>query len=349
MDHFHTTMSTLLDQQALDQATSFGVLTEILEGKLNESQIGAVLALLAMHDPTSDELTGAARAMRQQVTTVSYQQQPGSILLDTCGTGGAPKTFNVSTAAAIILSAVQPPLNCKIQRIQVAKHGNRSRTGRGSAEVLKALGVHVDASTETQAKCLAEAGVCFCFAVNHHPAVKHAMPTRKSLRFPTIFNAIGPLTNPAGADYQLIGVYKDELVVPMARALLELGVKRAMVVHSEDGLDELSTTAPTRVVHAVNGQLAEEIVDAAELGLAQVSIDQVRARDVEHSAEILRSILHNEPSAFADMATLTVAGGLVVAGVSEDFAAGLELSREAIGSGRAQSALESLISISHSS
>ena len=348
MDHFHTAMSTLLDQQTLDQDTSFGVLSEILEGKLNESQIGAVLALLAVHDPTSEELTGAAQAMRQQVTPVSYEQHPGSILLDTCGTGGAPKTFNVSTAAAIILSAVQPPQGSPIDRIQVAKHGNRSRTGRGSAEVLMALGVHVDASTETQAKCLSQAGVCFCFAVNHHPAVKHAMPTRKSLGFPTIFNAIGPLTNPAGADFQLIGVYKDELVVPMAQALLNLGVKRAMVVHSHDGLDELSTTAPTRVVHAVNGQLAEEIVDASELGLRRVKIEDVRARDVEHSAEIIRSIVSNQPSAFADMAMLTVAGGLVVAGVSDDFASGLELSKEAISSGRAQSALDSLISISHS-
>lgn len=348
MDHFQRTMSHLLAHETLNQATSHGLFSDILEGRLDGSQIGAVLALLAMHDSTSDELTGAAQAMREQVTPIEYNRSPGSVLIDTCGTGGAPKTFNVSTAAAIILAGVTPPASCSVKRIQVAKHGNRSRTGRGSAEVLMALGVNVDASVDTQSKCLDEAGVCFCFAVNHHPAIKHAMPTRKSLGFPTIFNAIGPLTNPAGADYQLIGVYKDELVVPMAQTLLDLGIKRAMVVHSTDGLDELSTTAPTRVVHAVDGLLAEEIVDSTELGIDRVTVEQVRANDVEHSAQIIQSIVDNEKSAFADMALLTVAGGLIVAGACDEFGEGLELGREALSSGKAKSALDTLIAISNS-
>jgi len=348
MDHFQRTMSHLLAHETLNRATSHGLFSDILEGKLDGSQIGAVLALLAMHDSTSDELTGAAQAMREQVTRVEYPRHPGSVLIDTCGTGGAPKTFNVSTAAAIILAGVTPPSSCGVQRLQVAKHGNRSRTGRGSAEVLIALGVNVDASVETQAECLDEAGVCFCFAVNHHPAIKHAMPTRRALGVPTIFNAIGPLTNPAGADYQHIGVYKDELVVPMAQTLLNLGIKRAMVVHSTDGLDELSTTAPTRVVHAVDGRLAEEIVDATKFGLERVTVDQVRANDVEHSAQIIQSILDNKESAFADMALLTVAGGLVVAGACDGFGEGLELGREALSSGKARSALDALVTISNS-
>lgn len=347
MDHFPHAMATLLTHEPLDRATSHGLFTDMLEGRLDASQTGAILALLAMHDLTDDELTGAAQAMREQVTRVEYTRHPGSVLLDTCGTGGAPKTFNVSTAAAIILAGVTPPSSCGVERLQVAKHGNRSRTGRGSAEVLIALGVNVDASVECQSKCLDEAGVCFCFAVNHHPAIKHAMPTRKSLGVPTIFNAIGPLTNPAGADYQLIGVYKDELVVPMAQTLLNLGTKRAMVVHSTDGLDELSTTAPTRIVHASNGQLAEETIDATDLGLQRVTIEQVRANDVEHSAQIIQSIVDNEKSAFADMALLTVAGGLIVAGVCDGFGEGLELGHEAISSGKAKSALDALVAISN--
>lgn len=340
-------MTTLLAHKSLDQGTSHGLFTDMLEGRLDVSQTGAILALLAMHDSTSDELTGAAQAMREQVTRVEYTREPGSVLIDTCGTGGAPKTFNVSTAAAIILAGVEPPSGSGVERIQVAKHGNRSRTGRGSAEVLMALGVNVDASVECQSKCLDQAGVCFCFAVNHHPAIKHAMPTRKALGVPTIFNAIGPLTNPAGADFQLIGVYKDELVEPMAQTLLDLGVKRAMVVHSTDGLDELSTTAPTRVVHATNGQLTEEMIDATELGLDLATIDQVRANDVEHSAQIIRSIVDNEKSAFADMALLTVAGGLIVAGVCDGFGAGLELGRQTLSSGHAREALDALVAISN--
>ncbi len=347
MEHFQHAMNQLLDAQTLDRDTSRGVFTDILEGKLNDSQIGAVLTGLAMHHPTSDELTGAAEAMRAQVTRVDYAREPRSVLVDTCGTGGAPKTFNVSTAAAIVIAGITPPADSDVTRIQVAKHGNRSRTGRGSAEVLIALGVNVDASVETQSKCLSEAGVCFCFAVNHHPAIKHAMPTRRSLAFPTIFNAIGPLTNPAGADFQLIGVYKDELVEPIAQALLNLGTKRSMVVHSTDGLDELSTTAPCRVIHAVEGQLREEIIDATQLGLARSSIDEVRANDVEHSAQIVRSIVDNEPSPFAEMTLLTVAGGLIVAGVCDEFSQGIELGRASLASGNARKALDSLVAISN--
>jgi anthranilate phosphoribosyltransferase len=347
MNHFHQAMTTLLAHMPLDRATSHGLFTDMLEGRLDASQTGAILALLAMHDSTSDELTGAARAMREQVTRVEYSRTPGSVLIDTCGTGGAPKTFNVSTAAAIILAGVEPPSSSGVERIQVAKHGNRSRTGRGSAEVLMALGVNVDASVECQTKCLDEAGVCFCFAVNHHPAIKHAMPTRKALGVPTIFNAIGPLTNPAGADFQLIGVYKDELVEPMAQSLLNLGIKRAMVVHSTDGLDELSTTAPTRVMHASDGQLTEETIDATTLGLERVMIDQVRADDVEHSTRIIRSIVDNEKSAYADMALLTVAGGLIVAGVCDGFSEGLEIGRESLSSGRARAALDALVAVSN--
>ncbi len=208
----------------------------VLSGHLDQAQIAGVLSLLAARGPTTDEVVGAARAMRRHVTPVPASD-PGS-LVDTCGTGGAPKTFNVSTAAAIVAAAAGA---------RVAKHGNRSRTGRGSAEVLQALGVNVDAPPGTQARCLDEAGVCFCFAIHHHPAMRHAAVVRRALKFPTIFNILGPLTNPAGATRQLIGVYDEALVPLVAAALARLGSVRAMVVHSRDGLDEVSITAPTVV------------------------------------------------------------------------------------------------------
>lgn len=348
MDHFAAASDILLANQTLDQDTAYGLFTDLFEGTLNASQIGAALAMLAMHHPTSDELTGAARAMRERVTAVEYTRSPGSILIDTCGTGGAPKTFNVSTIAAMILAGVQPTSGSDAQRIQIAKHGNRSRTGRGSAEVLMQMGVNVDASTEIQSKCLDQAGLCFCFAVNHHPAIKHAMPTRRSLSFPTIFNAIGPLTNPAGADCQLIGVYKNELVEPMAQTLVNLGTKRAMVVHSTDGLDELSTTAPTRAVQVSNGTLTELEIDATAFGLKRTTVEELKARDVAHSAEIAQSVLSNEASPYLDMALLTVAGALVAAGVCDGFREGIELGRDAVSSGRAREALDGLIAISNS-
>ena len=347
MEHFHDALAQLNSDQTLDRATTHAVMTDILEGRLDQEQISAFLTALANHHPTAEELTGAAMAMREQVTPVEYARTPGSVLLDTCGTGGAPKTFNVSTAAAIVLAGVEPPADSGVSRIQIAKHGNRSRTGRGSAEVLIELGVHVDASTEIQSRCLEDAGMCFCFAVNHHPAVRHAMPSRRVLGFPTIFNAIGPLTNPAGADCQLIGVYKDELVVPMAQTLLNLGTTRSMVVHSSDGLDELSTTAPVRVLHATNNQLGEETIDARDFGLERSTMEQLQARDAVHSAWIVRSIVDRESSPYADMALLTVAGGLIVAGVCESFEDGIELGRSAIESGRAKSALDTLVRVSN--
>lgn len=347
-DQIHQTLRTLLNSEQLDEQTSNGIFIALLNGELNDAQIGSLLSLIQTMPPSADTLTGAARAMRAHVERVDYTCKPGEVLIDTCGTGGAPKSFNVSTAAAIVAASVQPTKTSSTKRIIVAKHGNRSRTGRGSAEVLMALEVKVDAPPSIQSQCLEEVGVCFCFAIHHHPAMKHAMGPRRSLGFPTIFNALGPLTNPACADRQLIGVYNNDLVEPMAQTLANLGAKRAMIVHAHDGLDELTTTAPTRIMHVRDGQLREETIDAIDLGLKRASLDQLQATSVEHSAQIIIDIFDGKPSPYADMVMLTSAGALLVADACEDFQSGIELARNAIECGQVKTTLDRLIEVSHS-
>lgn len=337
---------SLVAGRPLDEATSERVFLSLLRGDLDEAQIGGLLALIQTLPPDAGTLTGAARAMRAHVQRVPYQLRPGEALLDTCGTGGAPKSFNVSTAAAIVGASVVPPDESPVSRVVVAKHGNRSRTGRGSAEVLQALGVHVDATPERQARCLDEAGVCFCFAIHHHPAMKHAVGPRRSLGIPTIFNALGPLTNPAGADRQLIGVYDNALVEPIARTLAKLGAARAMVVHSADGLDELSTTAPTRIVHVRDGSLHEETIDATDLGLPRATLGQLQAESVEHSAQIIRDIFTGEQSPYRDMVVLSAGAAIVVGGVCDRLETGIELAAHAIDSGASKATLDRLIGVS---
>ena len=263
-------------------------------------------------------------------------------LVDTAGTGGAPKTFNVSTVAAIIAAAAGRGT------LAVAKHGNRSRTGRGSAEVLKQLGVNVDAGRETQAKCLDELGLCFCFAIHHHPATRHVIGARKALGFATIFNLLGPLTNPAGAKRQVMGVYHRRFLRPIADALAALGATRAMVVHSRDGLDELTVTGPTLVAHVENGRVREEEVDPTAFGFRRAVIDELRATSVEDAARIARAILTGEEiGPKADMALLSSAATLLVGGATTSLEEGVEQSRAVIRSGAASTTLDELARRSH--
>lgn len=342
-------LRSLIAGEPLDEQTSERVFLALLNGQLDDAQIGALLGLIQRIPPNAPTLTGAARAMRAHVQRVPYTPKADESLLDTCGTGGAPKSFNVSTAAAIVAAAVTPPADSGVSRIVVAKHGNRSRTGRGSAEVLATLGVQVDATPEQQARCLEHAGACFCFAIHHHPAMKHAMGPRRSLGVPTIFNALGPLTNPAGADRQLIGVYDNALVEPMAKTLANLGATRAMVVHSLDGLDELTTTAPTRIMHVRNDETHEETIDATDLGFSRVTLQQLQASSVEHSAQIIRDIFSGNPSPYRDIVVLSAGAALVVAGVCDDLATGISLAQEAIDRGDTQTTLDRLIEVSHAS
>jgi len=305
----------------------------IMTGTAHHAEMGALLALMATRLPSTDELTGAARVMREKVDRLETGIAADE-LLDTAGTGGAPKTFNVSTAAAIIAAGAG---------VKVAKHGNRSRTGRGSAEVLAQLGVNVDAGRDVQKRCLEEAGVAFCFAIHHHPAAKHAMPVRKALGFPTIFNLLGPLTNPAGAGRQIMGVYDDAFVRPIADTHARLGTIRALVFHSGDGLDECSIGAPTHVADVRDGEVSEYEIDPTALGLAEASIEELQVRDLEHAATLVAAILGGEETGPAlDMTLLNAAAALVAAGRAESFPAGVDLARETIGSGKAADTLQRL-------
>ncbi len=253
--------------------------------------------------------------------------------------------FNVSTAAAIIAAAAGGAPDHP--RILVAKHGNRSRTGRGSAEALGALGVHVDAGPEVQAACLAQAGVCFCFAIHHHPAMRHASGPRRALGFHTIFNLLGPLTNPANAKRQLIGVYAHHLVEPMARTLAELGTEHAIVAHGLDGLDELTTTAPTKIARVQNGSVALETIDALDFGLARSTHADLQADGLDAAAEVVRSIVNGEHGPKRDIAVFNAAAALVVADHAPSFGAGIEQAAQAIDSGAARKTLDRLCEVSN--
>ena len=314
----------------------------IFSGEADEAQIAAMLAMIQARGPCVDEVVGAARAMRRHVLRVPAKSTEG--LIDTCGTGGAPKTFNISTAAAFVAAGAEPPAGRP--RARVAKHGNRSRTGRGSAEVLEQLGVNVAASVDVQARCLDEAGCCFSFAIHHHPATKHAVAPRKSLGFPTLFNLLGPLTNPAGARRQLVGVYAPGLVELEAGALAALGAERAVVVHGSDGLDEITTTGPTIVAHVENGSIRTGTIDPEALGIAPASLDDLRATTLEEAADAVRSILAGESGAKRDITELNAAAALLVAGTVDVLEEGLTLARISIDSGAAQAALDRLIETS---
>jgi anthranilate phosphoribosyltransferase len=324
----------LLAGGTLDAGRSAEAFEAMMTGRVHHGEMGALLALLATRTPTPDEILGAARVMRAHVETVPFDGD-ASCLVDTAGTGGAPKTFNVSTAAAIVAAAAGAT---------VAKHGNRSRTGRGSAEVLARLGVNVDADRAAQQRCLERARVCFCFAIHHHPATKHVMPVRLALGFPTIFNLLGPLTNPAGAGRQVMGVYEDRFVEPIAEALRTLGAVRAMVVHSADGLDEISISAPTRVAHVRGGSIEFETIDPVALGLSRAPIEAVVAGDLDHAARMVRDVLSGADRGPArDMTLLNAAAALIVADVAEDWPAGISKAAAVIDGGDAQRTLEMLI------
>lgn len=330
-------LEALLRGETLSDEATARAFEMIMSGGTHEAEIGALLALLAIRTPTPAELLGAARVMRANVDAVPTRIEPDRIV-DTAGTGGAPKTFNVSTVAAMIAAAAGRGT------MVVAKHGNRSRTGRGSAEVLRQLGVNVDAGREIQAQCLDEIGLCFCFAVHHHPATRHVIAARKALGFATIFNLLGPLTNPAGAKRQVMGVYHGRFLRPIAEALAALGATRAMVVHSADGLDEITVTAPTHIAHVENGNVREEQITPEEFGLTRAALDDLRATSVDEAARIVESILSGEETGpKAEMAILSSAATLLVGGAAESLNDGIRKSRDAISSGAAHRTLRELV------
>jgi anthranilate phosphoribosyltransferase len=313
----------------------------IMSGEATDAQIGGLLVGLASKGTTVEELVGAATVMREKVVPVVCEPA-SSVVLDTCGTGGDVRgTFNISTAAAIIVAAAG---------IRVVKHGNRSASSKaGSADVLEKLGVKLEVTSETLHTCLREANICFAFARSHHPAMKFVGPARTALGIPTIFNLLGPLTNPGKAKHQLLGVFTPELTDRLAAVLRELGSERAWVVHAEDGLDELSTLGKTRVSELKHGHITTWTFDPKTVGLDYARLSDLQVNSADEAAAALRAVLGGEPGPRRDIALLNAAGAMVISGASPDIAHGLGEAADAIDSGKAATTLDTLIRCSNQS
>ena len=308
------------------------VLAEIMEGRASEVQTGAFLIALRAKGETVPELVGLARTMRSLATPVETSRTD---LVDTAGTGGGPSTFNVSTSAALVAAGA----GCA-----VAKHGNRSSTSRsGSAELLEALGVRIDLEPDQVAACIDEVGFGFMFAPRHHAAMAHVVPVRKELAVRTIFNFLGPLTNPAGAGRQLIGVSDRQYQETIAEALVGLGSVRAMVASGEDGVDELSISSRTRVIEVASGATTERFVEPGDFGFAEAELSEVAGGTPEENAAVTRAVFEGEQGARRDLVLLNAGAAIYVGGAAESLGAGVEKAAETVDSGAAKALLERVI------
>ncbi len=319
----------------LERQEMFDVFGEMMDGKASDVQKTAFLVSLRMKGETAEEITGAAMAMRERVTAIVVA---GANLVDTCGTGGDGRgTFNVSTVAALVAAGAGA---------LVAKHGNRAVSSAcGSADLLMELGVTIDLDAPRMTQVLERTGISFLFAPKLHPAMGAVAGVRRELGVRTIFNVLGPLTNPAFAKRQVIGVYSDHLVDILARVLLALGAEHALVVHSRDGLDEISVSAPTRVAELLDGAIATYEVTPASLGVGEYSLQAVAGGDARENARIARAILGGETGAKADIVAANAGAALYVSGAVPSIREGVTLAREAIASGRAMKKLDELIAV----
>jgi anthranilate phosphoribosyltransferase len=331
-------IDALASRRDLSSQEASEVLSEIMHGEASETQIAAFLIALRTKGETVDELAGLARTMRDLAAHVPTERHD---LLDTAGTGGGRRTFNVSTAAALVAAGA----GCA-----VAKHGNRSATSlSGSADLLEAFGARIDLGPEAVARCIAEAGFGFMFAPAHHQATRFVIPVRRELAVRTIFNMLGPLTNPAGATRQLIGVADVSFLETIAGALARLGVERALVVTGEDGLDEVSTSAATSVIE-VNGQdITRYTLTPQDLGIEPADpSDPLLAGGLPfENAEVTKAVFAGEQGAHADLVSINAGAAIYAAGAAESIASGVELAKATIASGAAGAALERYVQASH--
>jgi anthranilate phosphoribosyltransferase len=332
----------------LTRAEADGAMEQILSGHATDSQIVELLSALRIKGETVDELVGFATAMRRYATKIfpSNYARRGEPLVDTCGTGGDAKgTFNVSTAAAFVVAGAG---------VRVAKHGNRSISSKcGSADVLEALGVRIDLEPEQVARCIDEMGIGFLFAPAMHAATRHAMQARRELGGRTVFNLLGPLTNPAGASAQVAGVYRADYTELMARALGELGVERAFVVHGVDGLDEISIGGETGVAELRDGAVRSYTVVPEDFGLRRAPLEAILGGDANQNAQIIRKVLGrsslgHEHGPHRDIVRANAAAALVASGRATDWLDGVRLATESIDSGAASKRLEALVAFSQS-
>ncbi|MBN1218092.1 MAG: bifunctional anthranilate synthase component II/anthranilate phosphoribosyltransferase [Anaerolineae bacterium] len=331
-----TAINKVMNGESLNAEESEAVMMQIMTGEATPAQIGGYLMALRLKGETVAEITGSARAMRRSAIMVKPATPPEE-LVDTCGTGGdGSGTFNISTTAAFVVAGAGQ---------KVAKHGNRAASSKsGSADVLAALGVNLDLTPEQVAAAIDQVGIGFLFAVKHHPAMKHAIGPRRELGVRTIFNALGPLTNPAGALSQIIGVYDESLTELVAKVLGELGSRGAFVMHGHGGLDELTTTGPNRISRLQNGQVTTTILDPIELGFNRANPADLLGGTAEENAEITRGILSGKMnSTRRDVVVLNAAAALVAAGRADDFPEGIKLANESIDSGAALEVLNRFV------
>ena len=323
----------LTSSQDLSREEAGSVMRAIMAGEATPAQIGAVLTGFSMKGARAQELAGFAGAMRE--FAVPFPHGMRGPLIDTCGTGGdGSRTFNVSTAAAFVVAGAGLP---------VVKHGNRSVTSScGSADVLAALGVRLEISPERMGGILRATGIAFLFAPLYHPAMRRVQGIRQELGIRTVFNLLGPLTNPAGAGIQLLGVYRPEIIGTMAEALQLLGAERAMVVHGE-GLDEITTTGPTRVAELAGGSIREYTIHPVEFGIPLSSVDDLRGGDAAENARMFREVLSGEPGATRDAVLLNAGAAIYLGGLARSIAGGISCAEESVDSGMALQKLEALI------
>ncbi|MEX2488869.1 MAG: anthranilate phosphoribosyltransferase [Pseudomonadales bacterium] len=326
-------IARVMEAGDLDEDEMLAVMRLIMNGHATDAQIGGFLVGLSIKGETVDEITAAATVMRELVTPVEVSPEH---LVDTCGTGGSGiAKFNISTASAFVATAAG---------VRVAKHGNRSASGKsGSADVLERAGADITLGPGEVARCINSVGVGFLFAVNHHSAMKHAIRARREMVVRTIFNILGPLTNPAGAKRQLLGVYDARLVKPLAAVLDKLGSEHVLVVHSDDGLDEISSAAETAVTEVKNGEFKHYKINPGDFGVEDGNIESLRVENSDESFELVKSALSGKHQGAADIVALNAGAAIYVSGQAHSLEAGVEMARDAIGSGLALEKMKEFI------
>lgn len=314
------------------------VMRAIMSGETTESQIGGFLIGLRMKGETVEEIAAAATVMRELATPVRVDAEH---LVDTCGTGGdGSSTFNISTASALVAAGAGA---------RVAKHGNRSASSSsGSADVLEAAGVNLDLTPQQIAQCIEEVGVGFMFAPRHHGAMKHAIGPRKEMAVRTIFNVLGPLTNPAGAPNQVVGVFSHDLIEPLARVLAQLGSRHVLVVHSADGLDEISIGAETHIAESRGGRVHTHSVNPGQFGMTKADLSTLTVSSPQESLAMIRTVLDNSEGPARDIVALNAGAAIYASGLASDLNAGVSLALESLSSGAARERLASLVALSNS-
>src|SRR5689334_7281005 len=322
-------------RESLSREAAREVMSEILSGGATDAQIAALLVALHMKGETVEEIVGFAEAMRKASAPLKVHDSALDVsgtereaLVDTCGTGGdVSGTFNISTATAFTVAGAG---------VRVAKHGNRSVTSKcGSADVIEALGVNITMPPARVAACLGEVGIAFLFAPAMHSAMKYVQPARRELRLRTVFNLLGPLTNPAGASAQVVGVYSEELAEKVAAALAMLGVSRALVVHGADGLDEITISSETKIAEVRNGSVKQYQISPEQFGLLRAPLEAIIGGDVKENARLVREVLESKKSARRDVVLLNSAAALMAAAKAESIQEGVELAAESLDSGKA--------------